>query len=519
MKKEIKLLILVIISVLTIGCTSITPGNTGVIKSPTNNSLNIYGKWRIESIDVFDKEINVLENIEAIKGKEIEFSKNKIDYIDTIYENPRYKLKVVNKDYILSYEWNIVTEPFMDGKDKIDVISIISNNNIISEFILQEENKGYMIYMGALIEVYKVSGDSQSDSNKSIDMDLIEGNVAVDNIDYYNTEIGVMLALKKPRRVNEDGTFTSEKYRTLWISFKNDKLMPVIEKKNIIFPRMDGIWSLKSSIIENGKYNVEYFAVKSTESKTSDDENEKDENIVFTSEADLNKINSYTDIIYNKTSNYEIKNVEDIYKNITFIGNNYIGIEKYSGENFENIFDKYQVVPIDNINSSTGLKIEELYSKDMNLKYKMEYERALRDAKIVAPSNIDYSNFTIKRKDGKWELVGTLGELDGLNGEYLLNLRPNSKMLNYDSLVIPWKVLKGDIPSIRDAYISPNQRIAIILFEDNLAIYEIKDKMLKGAPLVNIDIDNEQVIMAEWSTGAYVEKWSKSFSDGIDITN
>ena len=108
---------------------------------------------------------------------------------------------------------------------------------------------------------------------------------------------------------------------------------------------------------------------------------------------------------------------------------------------------------------------------------------------------------------------------NGENEEYLLNLRPSNKMLNYDNLIIPWKMLKGDIPSIRDAYISPNQRIAIILFEDNLAIYEIKDKMLKGAPLANINIGNEQVIMSEWSTGGYVEKWAKVFNDGIDITN
>lgn len=51
--------------------------------------------------------------------------------------------------------------------------------------------------------------------------------------------------------------------------------------------------------------------------------------------------------------------------------------------------------------------------------------------------------------------------------------------------------MKGDIPFIRDEYISPNQRIAIILFEDNLAVYEIGRKTLKGVPLVNIYIYNE----------------------------
>lgn len=508
MKKIIYLIIVMMVSLFTMGCSTATGGDTRVIKSPTNNFMNIYGTWRIESIKIFDEEINVIEDSNSIKGREIEFSKDKIDYFGTIYTDPSYKLKVVNKDYILSYESNITTEPFMNEKEKIDVISIISNNNIISEFILQEENKGYIVYMGALIEVYKVSGNSEIKTNKEVVNVEIEKKIDVIDQDYYNSEIGLMIGLKKPRVMNEDDSYTTEEYRTLWISFKDGDLMPIIEKENIIFPRLDGIWSLKSKTLENGKYHEEYFEVEPLDSKV--------------------------------TAFYDEKNEGNIYKNITFIGNNYIGIEKYSGEKFvditlkgnnnkttekyseESILKKYEVVPIDNINSNSGLKIEELYSKDINIKYKMEYERALEIMKLEGfnnQSNIDYSNFTVKRKDGKWELVGSLGGLYENNKEYLLNLRPNNKMLNYDSLVIPWKVLKGDIPFIRDAYISPNQRIAIILFQDNLAIYEIKDKMLKGAPLVNIDIENEQVIMAEWSTGAYVEKWSKSFSDGIYITN
>ena len=503
MKKILYLVLIVILATLAIGCSKSEGEDTMSIKSPTNNSLDIYGRWRIKSVKIFDEEINVFKDLDNINDKEIEFTHDRIDLIDNKYKNPSYKLKVVNKDYILSYESNLKIEPFMNGKERVDVISITSNNNMISEFILLEKDKGYIVYMGALVEVYKISDNITINTDGDINNNEDRENF---DIDYYNSETGVMIALKKPRVVNEDGTFTSENYRTLWIPFKDGKLMPVIEKENIIFPRLNGIWKLKNKVLETENSREEYFEVTSVEGKI--------------------------------ISTYEPKN-KDTYKNITFIGSDYIGIEEYIGEDFKNVFAKYGVIPIDNINSNSGLNIEELYSKDIINKYKMEYEKALDNIysdnnvtgeendnnnftfKIQDSKTIDYSNFTVKRKDGKWGLVGNLGIIneEGKSEEYLLNLRPNSKMLNYDSLIIPWKQLKGDIPFIRDAYISPNERIAIILFEDNLAIYEIKDKMLKGAPLANINIGNEEVIMAEWSTGAYVEKWSKVFDDGINITN
>lgn len=500
MKKTLYLMLLLILATLAIGCNKSKGEDTMAIKSPTNNSLDIYGTWGIKSIKIFDEEINIFTDLDIISDKQIEFTNDRIDLIDNVYMNPSYKLKVVKKDYILSYESNLKIEPFMDGKERMDVISIISENDMISEFILVEKDKGYIIYMGALIEVYKISDNIVINTDE--DIKNIEARDDFD-INYYDSEIGVMLALKKPRMLNEDGTFTSENYRTLWISFKDGKLMPVIEKENIIFPRLNGIWALRNKVLETGISREEYFEVTSVEGKI--------------------------------ISTYEPIN-KDVYKNITFIGNDYIGVEEYIGEDFKNIFAKYGVIPIDNINSNSGLYIEELYSKDIINKYKIEYEKALENiyldngfdsdnnkftSKVKESNDIDYSNFTVKRKDGKWGLVGNLGIIneEGKSEEYSINLRPNSKMLNYDSLTIPWKQLKGDIPFIRDAYISPNERIAVILFEDNLAIYEIKDKMLKGAPLANINIGNEEVIMAEWSTGAYVEKWSKVFDDGINITN
>ena len=91
--------------------------------------------------------------------------------------------------------------------------------------------------------------------------------------------------------------------------------------------------------------------------------------------------------------------------------------------------------------------------------------------------------------------------------------------MNYDTLLIPWKDLKGKFPFIEDAYTSPNRRIAIIIFNNKLFVYELKDGSINGNPLISIDLnEGESVIMAEWSTGSYVDTWTKAFKDGRVIS-
>lgn len=66
---------------------------------------------------------------------------------------------------------------------------------------------------------------------------------------------GVMLGLKSPRYLNEDGSFSGDKYRTLWISYKDNEVGTVYAKENIIFPRINGIWNIKVNEIEkNNKH-------------------------------------------------------------------------------------------------------------------------------------------------------------------------------------------------------------------------------------------------------------------------
>ncbi|MBM6839847.1 hypothetical protein H9X77_16935, partial [Clostridium saudiense] len=69
----------------------------------------------------------------------------------SIVTNVRYKLKVVDKSYVISYEDNLTAEKFMGSKDSLDIISVIDNNRTLCEFIILDDNSIVMIYRSELI--------------------------------------------------------------------------------------------------------------------------------------------------------------------------------------------------------------------------------------------------------------------------------------------------------------------------------------------------------------------------------
>ena len=322
-------------------------------------------------------------------------------------------------------------------------------------------------------------------SNNKVEAEIVDED--------YNSNVGVMLALKTPRTDIGDGKYQDSRYRTLWISLKDNKLEPVLEKNNIIFPRLNGIWTIeKKAIDEKGIYN-EYFITKPIDVR---------EDSKITSDISINS-----------------------YKDINFVSNDYISIERYEGENFNNSFSMYRTIPIDNINSYQGLSIDEIYSSEVKQKYEKDFNEAFDSLSLEKQNSlsdtVDYTNFTMKRIEGKWTLVGKIISDDpNENGyDFRLSINPNKKILNYDTLLIPWKDLKGRFPFIEDAYTSPTGRIAIIIFNNKLFVYELEDGSINGNPLISIDLnEGESVIMAEWATGSYVDTWTKAFKDGRVIS-
>lgn len=491
MKKYIIITLVIIISICLLGCEkNINQNKIGKIKAPTNSSLSIKGVWEITDCKVLDKTVYNEENNRVSIGEDIKIA---LDYIilgNIEYNNVSYKLKLVKDDYVISYEAKYTIKDLGINQDKTEVISVNSNNGVIFEFIKDGDDNSFIFYNGALYKVKLVGEVDESNEEKNNIEDKLDNNKANNQ---YDDAVGVYLGIKSKIIEEDSGTQTGEKYKTLYIEFKDGKLEPIKDKNEIIAPRMNGIWSINKKTAEINNYHNEYF-----ETHPIDGKNEK-ENI--------------------KNSQKEIK--ENDYRSINYVGNDYIATEVYKGENFNGIYNKYEVVPIDNINSDLPIVISDIFSSEANEVFKQTYEKlmaTLSEKGLEKYSTyINYSNFSVKRNKGKWNIVGKISPDYNQGGEghdFSLNIKSSKKLINYDSLLIPWKTLKSQVPLAKDAFTSPNNRIAIVVTNDKILVYEIQNSQIGDTPLTSIDISkNDEIIMSEWCIGEYVDKWEKPFLD------
>lgn len=448
------------------------------------NTFNFTGIWKVNSIEILNDDIDN-KNINNIIDKEIKLGNNELKIFDNKVQKINYKLRAVKSDYTLSYEKKLTMNKYMNGRETIDLISIRDNNKIIGEFFLNSSDEMIFIYDVYLLKLIKISSDVvfENDDNKEKEDD-------VNNNDEFSE--GVMIGLKTSREKNDDGTYNNEKYRTLWVSHNNYKLGYIYAKDNIIFPRLTGIWNL--SVYQN---NINGF------------------------NSDEFKISLYDE---SSRKNNSIKNdiSDNVYKSILFVGNDYIAIKEYIGNEFRGNYPIYKILPVSNVNIDNGLQIDEIFNENEKIKYINEVKNKINSLSIekrekLNIENIDYNNIAIKRELGKWKFVSKIlpKNMNEEGEDVNLELLPDKRFINYNLMYISWKDLKNELGIFKDVFISPLYKIALIQFDKYISIYKIENERLIAEPLEMIPIDeNEEIIMAEWCSGKYVEQWEKVFIDG-----
>lgn len=495
MKRYLSILLLFLISLSLIGCEGLDKHKIVKTRAPSNNSLSIKGKWEVLSYRTLSDDVesdDKLDKLDKLIGSTIEIGDDYAKIFDEIYSQSYYKLKIVNNDYVISYESEYTVNDLDLDKDSVEVISVINKNNIIMEFFKTNSQEGYIFYKGILFEVNFLGKINEEDDSNIINEDYSSKTDLNDSNKEYNDPIGLYLGIKC-----KEANDAEETYRTIFISFKDGVLETKERNNKIIMPRMRGIWTISKANNELGGYKHEYFEAKPIESKIIENKEEKDEEINIDRHYDTNT-----------------------YRSIKYIGNDYIATEVYYGNEFKGKYNQYEVLPIDNINSELPINIGDIFSSEESDLFKQVYEKTLNgmsdEEKNKYSQYINYSNFSLQRYNGKWNIMGKISPANGVEGEgydYSMNLRPNKKLSNYDLLSIPWKTLKRKMPLIEDAYISPNNRIAIIITNGKLLVYEIQNGELKDSPLGSLVLNNEdEIIMAEWCTGDYyVDMWRKPF--------
>ncbi|MBK1811583.1 hypothetical protein JHL18_13225 [Clostridium sp. YIM B02505] len=491
MRNKIKILIILLLTMGLIGCTNISE-NSGtkeqgeIIVAPTVSKLDINGSWKATNYRIMGEAISDKNEAEDLLTKRISFNSELAAIGHNYLGNPRYKLKVVNRRDFLVNEYNWTENIFSDNKD-VEITSVSDDNNVFCDFIKLDNNNGLLIYKGVLYNLTKTDDSTLRQWDVGVNV-RSEDSMANLN-ENYNDPIGVLIGLKSSREKLSTGQYGPAEYRTLWVSFKDDKLSEPKEIKDLLVPRMKGFWSIKVKHTENKGYIDEEFEVAQI--------NEKEQ---------VSKVRP-------------ISLGSDLYRDISFVGNDYIATQYYKGTNFKGNYFAEQILPVDNTKTLKGVDINTLLGEEAKKSFSLAWEDQVSKLSKEAKGKLNvgtpnYENYTMIRKNGHWGLQGKISakDQDNFNGiSFNINYPPTKKLVNHDKLFVSWNSIKEEVPAAVDAYTAYNGRLVFILTKDKIDIYQIKNGSIVNNIIGTINLkNNESVIMCEWVvTAQSVDKWDR----------
>lgn len=489
------------------GCSLKNINATDKISSPSNSLSPINGVWEIKKYKVFNFGNKTYQQSKIkpanLLGSKAAFNKEYAFLIDEICKDPQYKLKEVDANNYFFYTYKVSKEDFDIKEDKIEVISVIYGENLFHEFIKINEKELIVYLDDAFYYLEKIDDDTSKALSKEniekLQKSKEENPLGKDEL----RRSGVLIGLRSNTPIDYEDTLGSEYknqsifYRTLWIGAENGKLRPILETPNLFVPRMSGFWWV----------GVDAYELNSDHPK--------------------DRLFSYPVGKERKDINLIETQEEQSLKRILFVGNDYVAIEDKSTSNINNDEERssLQIRLIDNIVDNKGIKISDISGEDGKTAMHNSASAflALQDKETSKRLEKEprEESFALYRRNGHWIVKGRLNSVhpgDSFYKDYDINIVPPNKMLNYDEFHISWNEVKEKVPEAVDAYTSPNKDLAIIISHNSLYVYRILNGALENMYLKKIALQQgESVVMAEWATGDYMERWEKTLKGNADI--
>ncbi|EGW37698.1 hypothetical protein [Desulfosporosinus sp. OT] len=478
-----KVLIVSLTLLLLSGCTNLSWTTAGKIIPPLKNVCALEGKWTV--IQDLKSSGNSSEDNQNWVGESAQFTQNAAMLGDYVWSKPTYKIKKVNStDYLMTKYLNL-SSTLVPDSEEVDVITVSAAENFLGEFMKIDDSKVIGFIQNNALYLQKVS-------------DQVDNSLATANPNEFNTNdqsmpgtSGVLVGLRVPSETDSNSEHENNfKYQTLWIAADNKKLRSILTGNNIFFPRSSGFWELQVRNALNGTKIENELSAHDVTTKIP----VKQERVMGI--------------------NQKIVDKGTFIKTIDYVGNDYVAIENDSSH-----IKHLQVLPVDKISASSGIKLSDLLGTNGLTAYRSARARPLRVLSNEGITLVDEDefeeNFGLTRKNGHWYLQGRInyhneGELHYM--DYNVNLIPPAKLIYYDTLCLSWQNIKDRIPDAMDAFTSPNRDIALVITKSKLYVYGISADLLDSEPLAKIDMNiGETVVMAEWATGSYVDNWEKAF--------
>lgn len=490
-----KFIIFIIVTIVTVFLTSCSNSIRSGIKitAPKGSDSPIYGEWNITKLIKSKNDSDNYDNYSDFTNKKLHITKDYYVLGDFVWDKISLETKSVDSTKYFD-SLGIDTPSFIVGKS-IEVFSVIKDKSSMAEITLSSNNTtGIIKTVRGVYQISKVSSSKEVDlTNKKA---VSNNTLSNENTNTYNE--GILLALKTPTTDNK-GTL-SFSYRTIWISAKNGKLNPMYQSDSIIFTKKSGFWELTEHNVEHNNFKENIF--KPIEISNSNDND--NESLNFETTPSTNASGTLT-------------------KEITYICNDFISMNVFGNlieDESPKTVNKLQIYPISNLPFEKAVSFKDIF-KDTSLEMVRNELKSEKDN--ISGKNISYinddeeKNIGILRRDSHWFFTGRINYLDNnifssLN--YDINVLPPSNIVYYDSLFMPVDEIESDIDGIKDVFSSPKKKLALIMTNDNLYIFNIIENdstfKLEENSIGSIKLnENESVIMSEWSTDGYVYSWDK----------
>lgn len=489
MNKKLSFLGLIFLALVILSsCSAENLEVTDSIAAPENIHPPLEGRWVIESYKIVDSSNMTEEAANTYLRRDV-IIHQKLAAVGSNYSlEPSYKVKYVNSLDYLIYNYKI-NPKFLDiEKEEILVISASGGEQFFYEFI-ELGNERYAVNIDGVFFIIRKLSDEVSDEiiAEYYFQDKEQTSVGIVGGDVNSVEnTGVLIGLKTPK---EDGQYPSWDYRTIFLRFKNRKLLGAYESDNLFLPRKNGFWNIEVVREDLGQTVYDVIANERIQKKPSMSRTKKD-------------------------------GPNDGLKNILYINSNYISLETIT--DLDGPVKSLEFYPLDNVNIGNPMKISDILGDKGRTSFLegINNDKALRDAKEklnIGDFDIDEHNFGLFRRNGYWTLKGRVNIVDANRGIsenrdfYIKALMPDD-IVSYDDMSIPWAAIKKKIPEADDAFISPNDDIIIIKNFSNLLVYSVEDGDIADIPLVKIALNpNDSVVMKEWAIGKYPTAWEEEF--------
>ncbi|HHX75354.1 MAG TPA: hypothetical protein GX699_10675 [Firmicutes bacterium] len=463
-KKLLSLLCLLLM--LTTGCMGPSPGFTLRI-TPPKSELPLSGTWEITAL-LGENEATQPAAAEWV-GSRLYFTADYALLGTYLLPRPRYQVKRVDSDTYLAH--NPAFPAAVPLPPEMTIITLTDNRFFACELFPAGTEELLLQLFGNSYTARRLSpAVNPSVLNTPGITGITDITALEDDTACSDKRSGILLGL----RAADGGC------RTLWLAAAGQELGPLLELKGIIFPRRRGFYRLEAVTARDAEDSEELLLATPLFAPAKTEPAE---------DPDIPLPTAYRGTVT---------------RSITYIGNDYVSVLEHrkpppSGGAAE---ERYAIFAVDALPFARAVSLSDLIDSPAATQPVPPAGSGRRDNLLAAGDSVG-----LARKKGYWIFQGRTAA-----GEtYPLGLIPPDHVVFYNELSVPWPRIKNKVPRATDALTSPNDDLALVFTENEIQVFATSGRSLAGSPRQKIPLQpGEEIIMAEWALGHYVDNWTKT---------